>query len=47
MINSFSKTLEKNLIKIGIKKKDTVYLGVNLGGAFKNYKNEQPNKYKY
>jgi aminoglycoside 3-N-acetyltransferase len=40
MINSFSKTLEKNLIKIGIKKKDTVYLGVNLGGAFKNYKNE-------
>ena len=36
----FLKNLEKNLIKIGIKRKDTVYLGVNLGQAFKFYKNE-------
>lgn len=32
--------LKKNLKKIGIKKKDTVYLGVNLGEAFKFYKDE-------
>jgi aminoglycoside 3-N-acetyltransferase len=37
---SFSKQLKKNLIKIGVKKKDTVYLGVNLGQAFKDYKDE-------
>ena len=36
----FSKNLEKNLKKIGIKKKDTVYLGINLGQAFKFYKKE-------
>ena len=29
--NSFSNTLKKNLTKIGIKKGDTVYLGINLG----------------
>ena len=34
------KNLEKNLKKIGIRKKDTVYLGINLGQAFKLYKNE-------
>ena len=39
-MTSFSKQLKKNLIKIGVKKKDTVYLGVNLGQAFKNYKDE-------
>ena len=36
----FLKNLEKNLIKIGIKRKDTVYLGINLGQAFKFYKDE-------
>lgn len=35
----FIKNLKKNLIKIGIKKKDTVYLGINLGQAFKFYRN--------
>ncbi|MDC3163062.1 AAC(3) family N-acetyltransferase [Candidatus Pelagibacter sp.] len=34
----FLKNLKKNLIKVGIKKKDSVYLGVNLGQAFKFYK---------
>ena len=37
---SFSKDFKKNLIKIGIKKKDTVYLGVDLGQTFKFYHNE-------
>ena len=32
--------LKKNLKKIGIKKKDTVYLGINLGEAFKFYKDK-------
>lgn len=36
----FLKNLKKNLIKIGIKRKDTVYLGINLGLAFKFYKDE-------
>ena len=35
----FQKTL-KNLIKIGIKKNDNIYLGINLGQSFKFYKNE-------
>ena len=35
----FIKNLKKNLIEIGIKKKDTVYLGVNLGQVFKFYRN--------
>lgn len=39
-VSFFLKNLEKNLIKIGIKRKDTVYLGVNLGQAFKFYKDE-------
>ena len=37
---SFFKNLKKNLTKIGIKKKDTVYLGINLGRTFKFYKDE-------
>jgi aminoglycoside 3-N-acetyltransferase len=36
----FSKNLKKNLIKIGIKKNDNIYLGINLGQSFKFYKNE-------
>ena len=39
-MNFISKKLETNLIKLGIKKNDTVYLGINLGMSFKNYKNE-------
>jgi aminoglycoside 3-N-acetyltransferase len=38
--SSFLINLEKNLKKIGIKKKDTLYLGINLGQAFKFYKKE-------
>lgn len=36
----FLKNLEKNLKQIGIKSKDTVYLGINLGQAFKYYQDE-------
>ncbi len=35
----FIKNLKKNLRDIGIKKGDTVYLGINLGQAFKDYTN--------
>ena len=38
--NSFSHTLKKNLTKIGIKKGDTVYLGINLGKSFTFFKDE-------
>ncbi len=38
--NSFSNTLKKNLTKIGIKKGDTVYLGINLGKSFTFFKDE-------
>lgn len=36
----FIKNLDRNLKKIGIKNKDTVYLGINLGQAFKYYTKE-------
>ena len=36
----FLNNLEKNLKNIGIKRKDTVYVGINLGQAFKYYQDE-------
>jgi aminoglycoside 3-N-acetyltransferase len=36
--NQISIDLKKNLKKIGIKKNDTVYLGIDLGKTFKSYK---------
>ena len=37
---SFLRDLQTNLKKIGIKKGDTVYLGIDLGQTFKFYHNE-------
>jgi aminoglycoside 3-N-acetyltransferase len=42
----FKKNLLKSFKEVGLKKKDNVYLGVNLGQTFENYKNEIFNKKK-
>lgn len=38
--SAFLKNLKKNLIEIKIKKKDTVYLGINLGQTIQSYRKE-------